>query len=112
MFMRQPSKFMKALEVWLKDSFNHKFMSKGNSLARGCQTDSFSCGIIAMNAIEHAVFGKHLWSVQGAVFERINWFVRIVERHCALEEKPVNMRSENLSLWDKDVRTHMYLSKR
>ncbi|KAF9493217.1 hypothetical protein BDN71DRAFT_1432673 [Pleurotus eryngii] len=68
-----PSGFMKALDQWLKDAFSGRFAAEGNSLARGCQNDSFSCGIIAMN---HCIL---------------------------VEERNISKRHEDLSLQDKNV---------
>ncbi|KAF4590802.1 hypothetical protein EYR40_009399 [Pleurotus pulmonarius] len=94
-YMQSPLKFMRSLGSWLKDTFGgRRFEAQGDSLMRGSQTDSFSCGIIAINAIEHAIFGERLWEAQRAAPERIRWFVRIVERH-ERRTKEVSMEDSN-----------------
>ncbi|KAF4569611.1 hypothetical protein EYR36_009408 [Pleurotus pulmonarius] len=95
-YTQSPLKFMRSLGSWLKDTFGgQRFEAQGDSLTRGSQTDSFSCGIIAVNAIEHAIFGERLWEAQRAAPERIRWFVRIVERH--------ERRAKEVSMEDSDL---------
>ncbi len=46
--------------------------------------DYSSCGICAVNAIEHALFSKPLWSQKSHICQRIKWFERIASQQVSL----------------------------
>ncbi|KAH9010301.1 hypothetical protein EDB84DRAFT_1570618 [Lactarius hengduanensis] len=50
----------------------------GNSFKCSHQTDSFSCGTIALNAIKHRVFGDILWREEDHAWLRIREFLDIM----------------------------------
>jgi len=74
-----PTKFVSNLQLWLKSAFRKKFKSRGNTLPHAVQEDSFSCGIITLNTLEHAIFSRSLWEPPRAVEERLRWFSRLAE---------------------------------
>lgn len=55
-------------------------IAHGNQL-KGGGTDSFSCGIIACNAIAHEIFGDELWTYQNRRKLRTEAFNAIVLHH-------------------------------
>lgn len=69
-----PVQFFRYLRRWLYDNFCLDVDELGDCLQHGIQQDSFSCGIVAVNTIAHAVFGKPLWTKQNAAHHRIEWF--------------------------------------
>jgi len=77
---------VKALQIWFKASFGKLFKNRGNYLAHAVQEDSFSCGIIAVNTLEHAIFGQPLWKGHNATKERLAWFKRMALTAVKAEE--------------------------
>ncbi|KAF8167513.1 hypothetical protein B0H34DRAFT_854442 [Crassisporium funariophilum] len=68
-----PTKFITALQTWLKYAFGKQFKSFGNSLDHVVQDDTYSCGIITANTIEHAVLNRPLCHSKCATEERLKW---------------------------------------
>ncbi|KAH9005409.1 hypothetical protein EDB86DRAFT_3176724 [Lactarius hatsudake] len=60
----------------------------GNSFKCSHQTDSFSCGTIALNAIKHRVFGDTLWREEDHTWLRIQEFLDIMRVCQKIEGKP------------------------
>ncbi|KAG2030101.1 hypothetical protein BDR03DRAFT_1017515 [Suillus americanus] len=61
------------LQWWFEKRFNGKFTDLGPTLPAGRQKDYCSCGLFAINTIEHRVFGYPL-DVPNPDFERSRWF--------------------------------------
>ncbi|KAG2357521.1 hypothetical protein BDR07DRAFT_1380056 [Suillus spraguei] len=61
------------LQWWFEKRFNGKFTDLGPTLPHGQQKDYCSCGLFAINTIEHRVFGYPL-GVPNPAFERARWF--------------------------------------
>ncbi|PPR00996.1 hypothetical protein CVT24_000570 [Panaeolus cyanescens] len=82
-FGYKPTTFHKQLCKWLTKCWSNQFKSYStvplSSIPYAKQTDSYSCGIIAINTIEHNVFGCTLWSSAQAASERVRWFLRLVK---------------------------------
>jgi hypothetical protein len=55
-----PPKFVDNLQIWLKSAFGKRFHNRGNVLPHAVQDDHYSCGIIALNTLAHAIFDKPL----------------------------------------------------
>ncbi|KAF8139677.1 hypothetical protein EV363DRAFT_1444144 [Boletus edulis] len=75
----EPKNIVKKLQWWLEARFRGGFQYCGEILDHGRQTDLSSCGICAMNMIEHAVFNEPLWNSSRAAYERVKWFTRLVD---------------------------------
>ncbi|KAF9481696.1 hypothetical protein BDN70DRAFT_991713 [Pholiota conissans] len=90
-----PTKFIDCLQLWIKSAFGKKFRSAGNTLEHAIQTDSYSCGVIAVNTIAHAIFNTPLWEQKKAVNSRLAWFIRFAS--CTPREIPsAPINSKNL----------------
>jgi hypothetical protein len=72
-----PTKFILLLQAWLKLGFGKSFKNQRNILPHAVQEDTYSCSIITINTIAHAVLDKPLWRTEQAVAERLSWFVRL-----------------------------------
>ena len=72
-----PTKYIKSLQIWFKSLYGKSFKNRGNSLAHAVQNDSFSCGVITMNTIAHAIFQQPLWTPNDALEHRLKWFKRL-----------------------------------
>jgi len=72
-----PSNFVNSLQTWFETCFGKPFENRGNTLAHAVQDDTFSCGIITINTIEHAIFGRALWEHNCSSKERLAWFKRL-----------------------------------
>ncbi|KIL56229.1 hypothetical protein M378DRAFT_182024 [Amanita muscaria Koide BX008] len=56
-----PTNFLKDLKTWLRTSFpGQVFKGLNDTLEHGIQQDTYNCGIYAMNAISHAIFGDQI----------------------------------------------------
>ncbi|KAG6905164.1 hypothetical protein DXG01_004460, partial [Tephrocybe rancida] len=87
-----PKLFHKALLQWLQVVFNKHFKCSGNTLPCGEQDDTFSCGVIFGNTVNHAISGVPLWEQRRSVEERVNWFLRLAleggtQENVAIEEE-------------------------
>ena len=69
------------------------------------QADSFSCGVCAINVIQHFVFPQEpLLLPHEAVTQRYRWFVNVIERHsdivsCLSFYKSLNLTSFSVHHW-------------
>ncbi|KAG1723084.1 hypothetical protein EDD22DRAFT_1054523, partial [Suillus occidentalis] len=61
------------LQWWFSRRFGGEFDNRGPSLPHGNQKDHASCGLFAINTIEHNVFGQTL-GVANPARERARWF--------------------------------------
>ncbi|KAG1855268.1 hypothetical protein F4604DRAFT_1685752 [Suillus subluteus] len=68
-----PKPLVRKLQWWLTARFAGPFVDRGLTLRHAKQGDSSSCGIFAINAIEHAVFKQPLCGLNAAA-ERARWF--------------------------------------
>ena len=73
---------------WLDHHMLASSFRLGNSFKCSHQTDSFSCGIIALNAIKHRIFGDELWDEEDQAWLRIQEFLTIMHG-CQIEGKSV-----------------------
>lgn len=74
------TKIVNCLQSWLKNAFGEYFKNNRNSLAHAIQNDMFSCGIIATNTIEHAIFNRPLIDPAHASQSRLSWFCRLASQ--------------------------------
>ncbi|KAE9388911.1 hypothetical protein BT96DRAFT_1025259 [Gymnopus androsaceus JB14] len=74
-----PQAFVTKLLEWLFDGFSMNFEVR-NDLDCGEQNDSYSCPIIAVNAVEHDAFGDDLWVPETARVSRIKVFLKLLGR--------------------------------
>jgi hypothetical protein len=89
-----PTKFITALQTWLKASFGKRFKSFRNSLDHAVQDDGYSCGIITANTMAHAILNRPLCNSNHATEERLKWFIRFASLY------PAKSASATL---DKDI---------
>lgn len=82
-----PKPLVQKLQWWLTARFAGPFVDTGSSLRHAKQGDSSSCGIYAINAIEHAVFKQPLCGPNAAA-ERARWF-------CLTSSSQFHDRAEN-----------------
>lgn len=72
---------------WMRTVYNEDRTCTylGNAMRHGDQTegagDGFSCGIIACNAIAHAIFGDELWDMKNRRRLRVEAFNAIIMHH-------------------------------
>ncbi|KAJ7211695.1 hypothetical protein GGX14DRAFT_623340 [Mycena pura] len=59
---KHPKALVEQLLVWLEKKIGLKNIQVTDDLPCGLQEDSFNCGIIAPNALAHAVLGDELWT--------------------------------------------------
>ncbi|PPR06307.1 hypothetical protein CVT24_001091 [Panaeolus cyanescens] len=103
------SKFHKQLTRWLRFWFGKSFAKSRSKIpfVHARQSDSFSCGIITLNAIEHALSGEPLWTDAKATFERLKWFLRAIDFLAAnLNPTSVSLlpaQIDSHDLWDSDT---------
>ena len=67
------------LEIWLSSVFNAPFKWRGRRLQIRQQTDSYSCGIFVMNAMEHTMFNRPIFGPEEKHNIRIRYFTELVE---------------------------------
>ncbi|KAF4621774.1 hypothetical protein D9613_012142 [Agrocybe pediades] len=84
-----PAKLIEFLQGWLKQAFGKRFKNQGNILPHAVQNDSFSCPIITVNTITHAVLNEPLWSAEDAKEARLKWFNRLASAHCNYQKEPI-----------------------
>jgi len=72
-----PTKFYSCIRMWTKEAFGEHFKHLRNSLEHVTQTDTFSCGLITANTIEHAVFNHSLIDPCCILDNRLAWFIRL-----------------------------------
>ena len=61
----------------MKELFGQCFRNNWNSLVHAIQDDSFSCGIITANTIEHCIFNCPLVDSAHVLQSRLSWFSRL-----------------------------------
>lgn len=77
--MPPPTAYMKTVRKWLQSQFPGHWEDRKATLHIGVQRDSISCGICAINAILHAIFGDPLWDQSQAKAQRANSFLKLVD---------------------------------
>ncbi|KAM5537457.1 hypothetical protein V8D89_008873 [Ganoderma adspersum] len=77
----KPQKVLEKILWWLSSRFSGQFRVVGRKLESGEQIDSYSCGICAMNAISHSIFGDILWTDSRKAVYRARWFQDICQEH-------------------------------
>ena len=75
---RPPSTLVLGAQKWLHYHLPSITFHLGNSFLCSQQPDNYSCGIIALNAIKHRIFGDTLWSEKSRVQLRIQEFLDIM----------------------------------
>jgi hypothetical protein len=69
----QPDLIISKLQWWFSKHFGGEFKDLGPTLSHGHQVDSSSCGLFAINTIEHHLFGCML-GIPNPASERARWF--------------------------------------
>ncbi|KAG1863234.1 hypothetical protein DFJ58DRAFT_839203 [Suillus subalutaceus] len=69
----RPELIINKLQWWFSKRFDGEFKDLGPTLSHGHQVDSSSCGLFAINTIEHHVFGCTL-GIPNPASERARWF--------------------------------------
>lgn len=77
---RPPMNLITGIRNWLNHHLSSSPFGVGNSFKCSHQTDSFSCGMIALNAIKHRIFGDALWHEEDRAHLRIREFLDIMHR--------------------------------
>lgn len=85
---RPPMELITGARNWLDHHMLASSYRLGNSFKCSHQMDSFSCGIIALNAIKHRIFGDELWDEEDQARLRIQEFLTIMHG-CQIEGKSV-----------------------
>jgi hypothetical protein len=78
-----PTKFVIALQTWLKALFGKWFKSFGNSLDHAVQVNGYSYGIITANTMAHAILDCPLCNSNHATKERLKWFIHFASLYPA-----------------------------
>jgi hypothetical protein len=84
-----PMKLVTGVCKWLGHHILASSFGLGNSFKCSHQTDSFSCGIIALNSIKHHIFGDALWCEEDHTWLRIQEFLNIMHMCQKFEGKSV-----------------------
>lgn len=70
-----PKDEIKAIQAWLKACFaGSRFTFDGPTMQQAVQPDMDSCGVYAVGAVAHAVFGDPLPTPTSIVDLRVAWF--------------------------------------
>ena len=75
---RPPSTLVTGVQSWLRYHLMSSSFTLGNNFPCSRQTDSYLCGIIALNAIKHRIFGNALWCEENRSQLRIREFLDIM----------------------------------
>ena len=75
---RPPSSLVVGVQNWLRYNLPTISFSLGDNFQCSRQTDGYSCGIMALNAIKHRIFGDKLWSEKNRARLRIREFLDIM----------------------------------
>ena len=67
------------LRAWLSLFLPHTQFLPLRNLSCACQTDSYSCGIIAINTLKHHIFGDNLWTLPSREILCVGEFLDIME---------------------------------
>jgi hypothetical protein len=78
--MARPTRRIQAVQRWLKFHFGGKPFTEENSLVHGEQPDGYSCAIVTINTIEHAIWGEPLWTARTRTLVRVRKFFDIMIR--------------------------------
>lgn len=80
----QPKTMTQGLKTWISHHNPHSQLRFFENLERASQTDSYSCSIISVNTIKHALFGDTLWSQNTREILHIQEFLDVMEFHVCL----------------------------
>ncbi|KAI0688683.1 hypothetical protein C8T65DRAFT_700472 [Cerioporus squamosus] len=80
-----PKEILERTRWWASKRFTGKFKVIGHKLSIGRQLDGYSCGICAINAMTHDIFGDALWSDEKKALHRVRWFNIVCEEHIKWE---------------------------
>jgi hypothetical protein len=94
---RPPMDLVHGVHNWLNHHLSSTSFRLGSSFKCAHQTDSFSCGIIALNAIKHRVFGDMLWGEEDCTRLHIREFLDIMHGCQKFEGKSVHFQLFRLS---------------
>jgi len=76
-YKKDITKILDGLGRWLATSFSRSFKKLGETLPIGTQKDAISCGICALNALEHALLDAPLYTHNRRNLLRVQYFVNI-----------------------------------
>ncbi|CAK5270395.1 unnamed protein product [Mycena citricolor] len=80
-----PKKLLRGLQHWAQHRFENTFSCELDGLRHGTQLDAFSCGLVAMNTCELAVYpDTAMWSPEDAVRYRVGRFNEYIDSLKAL----------------------------
>jgi hypothetical protein len=83
--MGDPASFLHAVRWGLTKSTGGKRFTEGATLARGSQGDDvYSCRVIAINTIEHALWNEPLWTKETQTLIRATKFQEVANRILSL----------------------------
>ena len=75
-------KYISVIHDWISCALSRKFsISQNGSLPHARQKDLKSCGLYAINSIEHALFGDPLLLPSEVVSYRVRWFSSLANAH-------------------------------
>jgi hypothetical protein len=94
---RPPMDLVHGVHNWLNHHLSSTSFRLGSSFKCAHQTDSFSCGIIALNEIKHRVFGDMLWHEEDHTRLHIREFLDIMHGCQKFEGKSVCFQLFRLS---------------
>ena len=77
---RVPSTLITGVQTWLRYHLSSSSFALGDSFLCSRQNDGYSCGIIALNAIRHRIFGDTLWSKKICSQLRVREFLDIMQQ--------------------------------
>lgn len=95
---RTPSTLITGVQKWLRYHLSSYSFTLGNNFPCSRQTDSYSCGIIALNAIRHRIFGDALWCEKNRSQLRIKEFIDIMHMCNQIGGQKVCFRIFRLSM--------------
>ena len=93
------TKILRGLDRWLAIHFSGSYKNLGQTLPTGIQKDGISCGICALNALEHIVLGAPLFTHNRRNLLRVQYFTNIAE----LLLDRVSTTSVTFQIWRTDV---------
>ncbi|THH16648.1 hypothetical protein EUX98_g9269 [Antrodiella citrinella] len=77
-----PRETMLAAQKWIQACTQKRFRIIGDTVPHKVQDDTSSCGLYAINMIEHGVFGEPLLSPEKTDMYRVQWFTKLVRTYC------------------------------
>ncbi|KAF8197121.1 hypothetical protein BJ912DRAFT_923213 [Pholiota molesta] len=80
----QPKGMTQGLETWVTHHAPGSTMKLSEDLECTSQTDAYSCSIISVNTIKHALFGDVFWSQSTRETLRVQEFLDIMEYHSGI----------------------------